>query len=163
LFRAFLRVNQQHHAVDHGERALHLAAEVRVAGGIDDVDVRALPADGAILRQDGDAALALDGVVVHHRIDDLLVLCESSGLAQKLVHLGGLAMVHVGNDGDVANLLVHVVSKMPVRAVPGVLFNICSISTGLSSRSGMSSPATTWPTPSSAEGARPNTATAGAS
>ena len=105
--RAFLGVNQQHHPVDHGERALHLAAEVRVAGGIHDVDVRALPAHGAVLGQDGDAAFLLDGVVVHHRVDDFLVFGEGAALAQQLVDQGGLAVVDVGNDGDVADLLGH--------------------------------------------------------
>ena len=34
-------IDQQHHAVDHGEDALHLAAEIGVAGRIDDVDAHA--------------------------------------------------------------------------------------------------------------------------
>jgi hypothetical protein len=41
--RAFGAVDQQDHAVDHREDALDLAAEVGVAGGVDDVDARALP------------------------------------------------------------------------------------------------------------------------
>jgi hypothetical protein len=37
------------------------------------------------------------------RVDDLLVFAESAGLAQELVDQRGLAMVDVGDDGDVAN------------------------------------------------------------
>ena len=37
----FDRVDQQQHAVDHRQHALDLAAEVGVAGRVDDVDVRA--------------------------------------------------------------------------------------------------------------------------
>jgi hypothetical protein len=122
---AFLGVDQQHHAVHHGQGALHLAAKVRVAGGVDDVDVRALPAHGAVLGQDGDAALALDGVVVHHGIDHLFVLGEGAGLAQQLVHHGGLAMVHVGDDGDVADLFAHSFSNMPLACGRGVPSKIC--------------------------------------
>jgi len=40
--RAFLGIDEQHHAVDHRQRPFHLAAEVGVAGGVDDVDVRAI-------------------------------------------------------------------------------------------------------------------------
>jgi hypothetical protein len=130
--RAFLGVDQQHHAVDHRQRALDFTAEVRVAGGVDDVDVRALPAHGAVLGQDGDAALALDGVVVHHRVDHLLVVGEGAGLAQQLVHHGGLAVVDVGDDGDVSDLR-HTFSGSDTP-------RICWISIGLSSREGISSP-----------------------
>ena len=41
--RPFGGVDQQDHAVDHGEDALDLGAEVGVAGRIDDVDVRGRP------------------------------------------------------------------------------------------------------------------------
>ena len=86
--------------------AFHFAAEVGVAGGVDDVDVRAFPGHGAVLGQDGDATLFFDGVVVHHGVDDFFVLGEGAGLAQQLVHHGGFAMVNVGNDGDVADLFM---------------------------------------------------------
>ena len=36
--RALARVDEQHDAVDHRQAALDLAAEVGVAGGVDDVD-----------------------------------------------------------------------------------------------------------------------------
>jgi hypothetical protein len=48
------------------------------------------------------------------------VLGEGAGLAQQLVDHGGLAMVNVGDDGDVADLFAHNVSKLPRlwRGVP---------------------------------------------
>ena len=58
--RAFDRVDEKQHPVHHGQHALHLAAEVGVAGGVDDVDVGAAVADGAVLGEDGDTALALE-------------------------------------------------------------------------------------------------------
>ena len=103
--RAFLRVDQQQHAVDHRQRTLDFTAEVRVAGGVDDVDVRALPAHGAVLGQDGDATFFFDGVVVHHRVNDFLVFSKGAGLAQQLVHHGGFAVVNVGNDRNIADLV----------------------------------------------------------
>ncbi len=38
--RPFAGVNQQQHPIDHRERALDLAAEIRMARGIDDIDAR---------------------------------------------------------------------------------------------------------------------------
>jgi hypothetical protein len=102
-----LRIDQQHHAVNHRQGAFHFTTEVGVAWGVNDVDVRAFPAHGAVLGQDGDATLAFDGVVVHHRVHDLLVLGEGARLAQQLVHHGRLAMVNVGDDRNIADGSTH--------------------------------------------------------
>ena len=80
--RAFLRIDQQHHAVDHRQGAFHFAAEVGVAGCIDDVDVRALPGHGAVFGQNRDATLFFNGVVVHHGVNHFFVVCEGARLAQ---------------------------------------------------------------------------------
>ena len=80
--RAFGGVDQHDGAVHHVEDALHLAAEIGVAGRVDDVDARALPEDGGALGQDGDAALALQVVAVHRLGFHLLVLAEGAGLLQ---------------------------------------------------------------------------------
>ena len=123
---AFLCVDQQHHAVNHRQRPLDLTAEVGVAGGVDDVDVRALPGHCAVLGQDGDATLALNGVVVHHRVDDLLVLGKGARLTQQLVHHGGLAVVNVGDDGDVSDLLAHSYFLQATASIAcGALSKIC--------------------------------------
>ncbi len=105
--RAFLGVDQQQHAVDHRQHALDLAAEVGVARGVDDVDVGLAVLDRAVLGEDGDAAFLLDVAGVHDALGDLLVFAEGAGLAQKLVDEGGLAMIDVGDDGDVANGAGH--------------------------------------------------------
>ena len=77
-----------------------------MSGGVDDVDVGAFPAYGAVFSQNRDATLFFDGVVVHDRVDHFFVLGEGAGLAQQLVHHGGFAVVNVGNDGDVSNLFL---------------------------------------------------------
>ena len=41
----FRRIDQQHDAVDHGQDALDLAAEIGMARRVDDIDVRAVPFD----------------------------------------------------------------------------------------------------------------------
>ena len=58
--RALAGVDEQQHAVDHGEAALDLAAEVGVAGGVDDVDLHVAVPDRGVLGEDGDALLALE-------------------------------------------------------------------------------------------------------
>ena len=102
--RPLSRVHQDDDAVDHGQDALDLAAEVGVAGGVDDVDAGVLPDDRGRLGQDGDAALLLEVVRVHRPLLDPLILAEGAGLLEQLVDERGLAVVDVGDDGDVAQL-----------------------------------------------------------
>ena len=86
------------------EDALDLAAEIGVAGRVDDVDARALPDDRGALGEDGDAALTLQVVRIHGALGDLLVLAEGAALLQQAVHQRGLAVVDVGDDRDVADV-----------------------------------------------------------
>src|SRR6185295_6698298 len=58
-------------------------------------------------RQDSDAALALDVVRVHDPLGDLLMRGEGARLLKQAVHQRGLAVVDVGNDGDVAYRALH--------------------------------------------------------
>src|SRR5690606_16141282 len=100
--RAFGGVHEDHHAVDHGQDALDLAAKISVAGGVDDVDARVLPHQRGDLGKDGDAALAFDVVGIHGAFFNALVFTEGTGLLEEDVDHGGLAMVNVGDDGDIA-------------------------------------------------------------
>ena len=102
--RALAGVDEQEHAVDHGEAPLDLAAEVGVAGRVDDVDLHVAVPDRGVLGQDRDALLALEVHRVHDPVGDLLVGPERAGLAQHGVDEGGLAVVDVGDDGDVAQV-----------------------------------------------------------
>ena len=102
--RALAGVDEQEHAVDHREPPLDLAAEVGVAGGVDDVDLHAAVAHRGVLGEDRDALLALEVGRVHDPVDDLLVGAERAGLAQHGVDERGLAVVDVGDDGDVADV-----------------------------------------------------------
>ncbi len=103
-------VHQKQDAVDHVHHPLHLAAEIRVAGGVDDVDLDLLVgigiphADRGVFGQDGDPALALQIVGIHHPFGNLLVFPKGVGLAQQAVDQRGFAMVDVGDDGDIANV-----------------------------------------------------------
>ncbi len=105
--RTFHRIDQQQHAFHHRQHALDLAAEIGVSGGIDNVDVRAFVLDGAVLRQDRDAAFLFQVIGVHDPLCDMLMRGKRAGLAQKFVDQRGLAVVDVGNNGDVANVACH--------------------------------------------------------
>ena len=100
--RAFRCIDQQHHAVDHRQRALHLSTEVGVPGSVHDIDeVIAIP-NGCVLGQDGDAALTFEVGVVHDALCDLLIGAERATLPQKRVNERGLAVIDVSDDGNVA-------------------------------------------------------------
>ena len=107
--RALGGVDEQRDAVDHRQAALDLAAEVGVAGGVDDVDEQVLATDRGVLREDGDALLALEVHRVHDAVGDgalvLLVLGVGAGLQQHRVDEGRLAVVDVGDDRDVADVV----------------------------------------------------------
>ena len=98
------RIHQQQHGVDHEERSLDLAAEVGVAGRVDDVQAGAVVVHRRLLGEDRDPLLALEVAGVEHAIDDRLVAAERAGLAQHPVHERGLAVVDVGDDRDVAQV-----------------------------------------------------------
>ena len=102
--RAFGRVDQQHHAVDHREDALDLAAEIGVARRVDDIDARALPDDRRRLGEDGDATLTLEIVRVHGALGNLLVVAEGAALFQQAVDQRCLAMVDVRDNRDVTDV-----------------------------------------------------------
>ena len=101
--RAFGGVDEQDDAVDHLERALDFAAEVGVAGRVDDVDLGVVVVDRGVLGEDGDAALFFEVVGVHDALGDGFVGAEGAGLAEHGVDERGLAVVDVGDDGDVAD------------------------------------------------------------
>ena len=78
--RTFTGVDQQHDAVNHLQRALHLAAKVGVTWRIDDIDLGIVEENCGILRQNGDTALTFQVVRVHHPFGDRLVGAESPAL-----------------------------------------------------------------------------------
>ncbi len=102
-------VDEEDDAVDHGQSAFDLAAEVGVARGVDDVDDDRFVAGGGsvvehrgVLREDRDPLLPLEVAGVHHAIGEVTVLVEHTGLPEHGVDQGGLAVVDVRNDGHVA-------------------------------------------------------------
>ena len=105
--RAFARVHQNDYAIDQPQGTLDLTAEIAVTRRIHDVNFRPAEEKCRVLGQDGDAALAFQLVRIHHALDHRFVGAEDAALFQHGVHQRGLAVVHVRDNGDVANLLTH--------------------------------------------------------
>jgi len=106
--RALGRVDEQHHAIDHRKDALHLAAEIRMARRVDDVDAGMNPrlvdpVHAGGLGENGDATLAFQVVRVHDPIGHLLIFAEGAGLAKQLIDQRRLPMIDMGDDRDIPN------------------------------------------------------------
>ena len=97
-------VDDKQHTVDHLHDALHLAAEVGVARGVDDVDVVFVPLERGVLRANRNPLLFLEVHRVHDPLLEFLVGLKGSRLTEQLVNQGGFAVVDVGDDSDVANI-----------------------------------------------------------
>ena len=111
-------VDEQQHAVRHVEHTLHFAAEVAVARRVDDVDFDPLVDHGDVLGEDGDAALALQIVVVEDQLAQVLRLTHQVGLVDHPVHERRLAVVHVGDDCYVPDFLHTFLKNMQSYGFP---------------------------------------------
>jgi len=107
-FHALRRVDHQDRALASGQRPADFIGEVHVAGGVHQVQLISLAILGLIgqahgLRLDGDAAFAFD---VHGIKNLILHLAQFDGAAllDQAVGKGGLAVVDVGDDGEVADM-----------------------------------------------------------
>ena len=74
-----------------------------MAGRVHNVDLHIVIENGRVLGQDGNAALPLQFVRIHHAFCDGLVGAERTTLLKHSVHQRGLAVVDVRDDGDVAD------------------------------------------------------------
>jgi hypothetical protein len=99
---AFSSVNKKNNAVHQSKSTLYFATEVSVTWCVYQVDQGVLEVDAGSLGQNGDAALALLGIGVHHAVNDSLVCCESAGGPEQGIYKGGFAVVDVCDHSDVA-------------------------------------------------------------
>ena len=81
----------------------------RVPWSVHDVDLNAAIGDCGVLRDDGNAALALQVEAVQDPLSHVLVGAEHVALLQHPVDESRLAVVNVGDDGDISKLgyLLH--------------------------------------------------------
>ena len=100
---AFESVDEQQHAVAHVEHALDLAAEVGVSRRVDDVDLVVLIDDRNVFREDRDAALAFQVVVVHNQFAVLLgVVAQEISCKDHLIDQCSLSVVYMGDNRNIA-------------------------------------------------------------
>ena len=101
---AFGGVHQQNDSIDHLEDTLYLAAEISMSRGIDDIDFYALIMGGGVFCKDGNAPFPFQVAGVHHSFGYHLVFPEGAALLKHFVHQGGLSMVDVGDNGNIAKV-----------------------------------------------------------
>ena len=97
-------VGQQDHAVGHAKNALHLTAEISMAGRVDDVDARIFPDNRSRFGKNGDSALFLEITRIHQPFGDLLVVTEQARLFHDGIDKRCLAMIDMRDDGNIAKL-----------------------------------------------------------
>ena len=76
-------------------------------GGVNDIDAIVLPADRCVFGEDGDSPFLFLIVGVHDPLGARRFAVQGARLLQQAVHQRGLAMVYVGNNGDVSQLAEH--------------------------------------------------------
>lgn len=113
---ALAGANQENRAVHGPQTVLHLGGEIRVAGGIYQVDHAALPAYPYGCRPNGYApplfhgqGIGMGGAAVH-----AAGFPDGAGEREQLFRQGGLACVHIREDADVA----YVHGFLPFAAPP---------------------------------------------
>jgi len=106
--RTFRGVDQEKTSVRHVEHPLHLAAKVRVARRVDDVDGHIAVPDRRVLGQDRDPFLTLQVVGVHNQGANVLVVPERVTLLEQGVDERRLAVVDVRDDRDVPDVVAKV-------------------------------------------------------
>ena len=101
-------VDEDQGSVGHLESALDLATEIRVAGRVDQVDLDFAVLDRNVLGEDRDATLTLQVVGVQDTLALELRGPVLAGVAEHGVDQGSLAMVDVGNNGYVTDIIASV-------------------------------------------------------
>ena len=100
-------VDQEEYAIDHAEGAFDFAAEVSVAGGVDDVDGLILPVNGSVFGLNGDALLFLEVHGVHGAFFHALIGAVNAAFLEQFVDQRSFAVVNVGDNSDIADVLIH--------------------------------------------------------
>ncbi len=76
-----------------------------MSGSVDDIDFVSFVIDRNILGEDRDSPFALKIIIVKNKFSRTLILAEQIAGHEHFIHHRGFAMVHVGYNGDVSNLL----------------------------------------------------------
>jgi hypothetical protein len=100
--RPFSGVDEEDDTVHHCQRPFYLATKIGMARGVDEIDVDPVPVHGGSLSKNRDSAFALLIVGVHDSVDDGGVVTKRTGGSEERIDESRLAMVDVGDKGNVA-------------------------------------------------------------
>ena len=101
---AFGGIDQHERPVGHPQHSLHLAAEIGVAGRVDEIDFHTPVVQGDVLCQDRDSTLAFEIVGIEDAVAHQLGRPKLAALTQKAIDQRRLAVVDVGDDGNISNI-----------------------------------------------------------
>ena len=86
------------------KRSFDFTSEVCVSRRIDDVDFDAVVDDAGVLRPDGNAPLSFLVHGIHNALAHVIDLPMHVRLAKDGIDQRGLAVVYVGDDGDIPDI-----------------------------------------------------------
>ncbi len=118
-------VDDQERAFAGGEAAVHFVSKVDVPGRVDQVEdvvlaVARMVVEPDRLGLDGDAALALDIHGIEHLLaPQHLAIREAAGALNEPVRKRRLAVIDVGDDGEIADIFDGLRRHGPHVAMPG--------------------------------------------
>ena len=108
---AFKGIYHQNNAVYHFQYTFYFAAEVCVAGCIDDIDLHITVIYCCVFGKDRDPSFPFNIAAVHNTFLYRLIGTEDPALFQELVNQCGFTVVNMGNNGyisDIFNILLHI-------------------------------------------------------
>ncbi len=76
-----------------------------MSGSINDIDFNTAISNCRIFCQDGDSAFAFLVIAIHNKFAYVLVLTEDMALLEQAIHQRRFAVVDVGNNGNIADVV----------------------------------------------------------
>ena len=103
--RTLESIDEEEASVCHVEHALNLTTEVRVSRSIKNINFSTFPIDGNVFRKNCDTPLTFEVVSIKHFATVILTVAEKLSSEHHLVYESCLAMVDMGNNCYVSNVL----------------------------------------------------------
>ena len=100
----FKGIDEKNDAVDHFQDTLYLAAEIRMAGSIYNIDLDSVVFNRSILGENRDPPFALDRPGIHDTFTDLLVIAEHTALTEHTVHERRLPVIYMRYDCYISDI-----------------------------------------------------------
>jgi hypothetical protein len=75
--------------------------------GVNYIDMVLIPVNGCVLREYGNAPFFLQVIGVHNPLHITEAFPQSTRLLQQLINQGGLAMIYMSDDGNIAEFSNH--------------------------------------------------------